>query len=326
MNATLDAVIAPVMDGIAVLEQLAHCDLTARISADYQGDHARMKESVNATALELQRVMGSVQLAIAQVSDAAGQIAASSQTLAQGASEQAGSLEETSASLEQMSSMIKQNADSSQQAQTLARSAADSAGDGISAVERMSRAMAEIHAAAAGTSAIIKDINEIAFQTNLLALNAAVEAARAGEAGRGFAVVAEEVRSLACRAKEAAKNTEELIAQSVTQAESGQGLAADVSSRLRQISGDVTKVHAIISEIALASREQATGIEQVNRAVAEMDSAVQVTAANAEENSSVAEELSGQVQEVKAQIDRFRVDVAGSRGPGQRLRRLRAAG
>jgi methyl-accepting chemotaxis protein len=176
----------------------------------------------------------------------------------------------------------------------------------------MTGAMTKIRASAEGTSQIIKDINEIAFQTNLLALNAAVEAARAGEAGRGFAVVAEEVRALALRSKEAATKTEDLIRQSVKEAGEGEVTSKHVSERLAEIVGAIGKVSDIVAEITATSKEQSSGIEQVNRAVTQMDKVTQQNAANSEESSSAAQELSGQAEELAAMVATFKLDAHGS--------------
>ena len=178
--------------------------------------------------------------------------------------------------------------------------------------------MSRIKSSAEGTSQIIRDINDIAFQTNLLALNAAVEAARAGEAGRGFAVVAEEVRSLALRAKEAAAKTEGLIKQSVAHTGEGEATARDMGAKLGQIVTGIGKLGDIVAEIATSSGEQAYGIEQVNKAVGEIDRIVQQNAASAEESSAAAAELNGQAEELAAMVATFGLDREGL--PAERAR------
>jgi methyl-accepting chemotaxis protein len=309
VNRTLDAVMAPVNEAAGVLEQLARRDLRARVAGAYQGDHARIKESVNATAEALHDALAQVAQAVEQVSSASTQIASSSQAVASGASEQAASLQETTGSIETVSAMTRQAADSAQQANLVAQAARSAATDGSTAVAQMQGAMGKIKASAEGTSEIIRDINDIAFQTNLLALNAAVEAARAGEAGRGFAVVAEEVRSLALRAKDAATRTETLIRQSVKEAGDGEVSAKLVAGKLSEIAGGVSKVSDIIAEIAAGARAQSTGIEQVSRAVAEMDKVTQQNAASAEQSSSAASELSGQSEELAAMVAAFQLST-----------------
>jgi methyl-accepting chemotaxis protein len=206
-----------------------------------------------------------------------------------------------------MSAMTKRSADNAQQANALAQTARAAATEGVGAMEQMGQAMTKIRASAEGTSQIIKDINEIAFQTNLLALNAAVEAARAGEAGRGFAVVAEEVRSLALRSKEAAMKTEELIKESVRQAEQGEVTSKGVSTKLGEIVGGISKVTEIVAEISASAKEQSGGIDQVNRAVNDMNKVTQQNAANSEESSSAASELSSQSEELAAMIGGFQL-------------------
>jgi len=307
VNQTLDAVLAPITEAAGVLEKLAQRDLRARVTGSYQGDHARIKESLNATGQALHDALAQVAEAVDQVSSASQQIASSSQAVASGASEQASSLEETSSSLESVLSITRQATDNAQQANTLAQTARTAATEGAAAVEQMQGAMTKIRASAEGTSQIIKDINDIAFQTNLLALNAAVEAARAGEAGRGFAVVAEEVRSLALRSKEAATKTEALIRESVKQAGEGEVTSRHVAGKLGEIVNGIGKVSDIVSEIAAAAKEQTAGIGQVNEAVGEMDKVTQQNAASAEESSSAASELNGQAEELAAMVGAFQL-------------------
>ncbi|HUI06930.1 MAG TPA: methyl-accepting chemotaxis protein [Verrucomicrobiae bacterium] len=264
----------------------------------------------------IHRVIKSMTSGAEQVSSASTQVASASQSLAQGASEQASSLEETSSSLEEMASMTRQNSDNANQANVVAKEASEHAEAGVESMKRMSDAIDRIKHSASETAKIIKTIDEIAFQTNLLALNAAVEAARAGEAGKGFAVVAEEVRNLARRSAEAAKNTADLIEGAQKNAESGVNVTAEVAKNLGGIKDSAGKVAALIAEIAAASKEQSQGIDQVNTAVAEMDKVVQQNAANAEESSSAAEELSSQAQELNAMVADLVSIIGGSGTPG----------
>ena len=247
-----------------------------------------------------------------QVASASGQVSAASQSLAEGATEQAAGLEETSSSLEEMSSMTKQNADNAQQANTLAAESQKVAASGAESMQRMSQAIDEIQKSSEKTSKIIKTIDEIAFQTNLLALNAAVEAARAGEAGKGFAVVAEEVRNLAMRSAEAAKNTANMIEESVKNAQNGVNISGEASKALDTIVSGVSKTAGLAGEIAAASAEQAQGIDQVSTAVAQMDKVTQQNAANAEESAGASEELSAQAEQMQGVVNELTALVGGA--------------
>ena len=234
-----------------------------------------------------------------QTTSAAGQVSAASQSLAQGASEQAASLEETTSAMEMLSDMSKQNSANANEAKTLADSAARSSQKGSEAMARMSQAIGDIKNSSDETAKIVGTINEIAFQTNLLALNAAVEAARAGEAGKGFAVVAEEVRNLAQRSAEAARNTANLISESVTNADSGVEISEEVAATLKEIADGSRKVNDLVAEIDAASSEQTAGIAEVNGAFGQMEQVTQANAASAEESASAAEELSSQAEELR---------------------------
>jgi methyl-accepting chemotaxis protein len=321
VNDTLDAVIKPIEESAGVLAVLANRDLRARVTGNYQGDHANMKNSINTMADSLHAALTQVTTTTDQLSAASEQIAASSQTVSQGTTEQASALEETASTLEEIASMTRQNADNTLQAKTLAQATKVAADAGNVSMAQMIESMGKIRAAAEGTAEIIRDINEIAFQTNLLALNAAVEAARAGDAGRGFAVVAEEVRNLALRSKDAAKKTEELIRQSVKLAEEGGTISHAVNGNLAGIVASVGKVTNIVGEIAVASQEQARGVEQVNKAIAQMEQVVQQSAANSEETSSSAAELSSQAQDLAALVGSFQL---GTHAPLSSPHRLAA--
>jgi methyl-accepting chemotaxis protein len=229
-----------------------------------------------------------------QTASASSQVAAASQTLAEGASEQAASLEETSASLEEMSSMTKRNADNAQQAKDLSGQTRSAADTGAADMEQMKTSMAAIKSSSDDVAKIVKNIDEIAFQTNILALNAAVEAARAGEAGAGFAVVADEVRNLAQRSATAARETANKIEDAINKTTQGVQVSAKVAESLQQIITKARTVDDLVGEIAVACREQAQGISQVNTAVSQMDKVTQSNAASAEESASASEELNAQ--------------------------------
>jgi chromosome segregation ATPase len=244
------------------------------------------------------RVIDGLSASGEQVTSAASQVASSSQQMANGAGAQASSLEEVSSSLEELTAMTRQNADNAKQANLMASDASAAATRGADAMTRLSEAMGRIKNSSAETARIVKTIDEIAFQTNLLALNAAVEAARAGDAGKGFAVVAEEVRALAQRSADAAKNTASLIDEAQQNSESGVAVTDEVSSAFRDIVGNAEKVTGLASAVAASSTQQAAGIEQISTAVAQMDKVTQANAANAEESASASEELSAQATEL----------------------------
>ena len=250
-------------------------------------------------ASRINMVVSQLSEASTQVTSASQQIAEAGQEMAEGASEQASSLEEISSSLEELSSMTKQNADNAKEADSLAGGARDATVSGGEALARLQEAINRIKASSDETAKIVKTIDEIAFQTNLLALNAAVEAARAGEAGKGFAVVAEEVRNLAQRSAEAAKNTAELIEESQHNADGGVTVTQEVSNTLAQVTKSVHKVSQLVGEVSSASSEQSEGIEQINTAVSQLDQVTQSNAANAEESASSSEELSAQAADLQ---------------------------
>jgi methyl-accepting chemotaxis protein len=258
---------------VAVIRKVAEGDLTQDIASNSNDELGYLAQSVNEMRMKMNEVVG--------------QSVTMSQTLSEAASEQASSLEETSSSLEEMASMTKQNAGNASEANRLMGASREVIEKADGSMGKLTGSMQEIAQASEETGKIIKTIDEIAFQTNLLALNAAVEAARAGQAGAGFAVVADEVRNLAMRAAEAAKNTTGLMEDIVRKVRNGEKLVGVTNEAFREITGSSLKVVNLIGEIAAASQEQFQGIEQVNKAVAQMNIVTQQNAAGAEELASV---------------------------------------
>ena len=248
-----------------------------------------------------------------EVHSASDQVSSASQTLADGATSQAAGLEEASASINEMSSMTQQNADNASQADSLAKHTRQIANTGNDSMGKMKDAIREIQKSSDETAKIIKVIDEIAFQTNLLALNAAVEAARAGEAGKGFAVVADEVRNLAMRSAEAAKETSNMIQASVQNANTGVSITEEVAQSLNEIIDSVGKTTDLVTEISTACQEQAKGVDQINSAITQMEQITQSNAASAEESASASEELSAQTQTLNEMVTSLVRLVKGSK-------------
>ncbi|MBK1721560.1 methyl-accepting chemotaxis protein [Thiocystis violacea] len=298
-----------------VLNALARGDLTQRIEDDYQGTFGQLKEDTNASVEQLRTLVGKILEATDAIGTAAAEIAAGNADLSERTESQASSLEQTTSSMEQINTAVQQNTANACSASDLANMANDQAEAGNALVKRLTETMHGIQASSRQVADIIEVIEGIAFQTNILALNAAVEAARAGEQGRGFAVVAAEVRSLAQRSAQAAKEIKGLIDGSVTQVEGGAKVVDDTGKTMASIVGSFQQVVQLVTEIASASREQGDGIGQVTQAIAQMDEMTQRNAALVEQAAAAAESLEDQAETLSRTVAVFELsrDVPAQR-------------
>jgi methyl-accepting chemotaxis protein len=322
LNQLLDTASSGLAAVAEVLGSLSRGDLTQTMEGDYRGTFGQLKDDTNTTVERLREVVGRIKEATEAINTAAQEIAAGNQDLSSRTEEQASSLEETASSMEQLNATVRQNDESSKQANELARNSNDMATRGGQMVKQVVEMMNGIQASSKKIADIVSVIDSIAFQTNILALNAAVEAARAGEQGRGFAVVATEVRNLAQRSATAAKEIKLLIAESVDKVESGADLVNKAGGTMDDIVTSFDLVANLVTEIANASREQSSGIEQVTQAVSQMDEVTQQNAALVEEAAAAAESLEEQARGLVQAVGMFKLDNSrgGSQLPGPALR------
>lgn len=312
LNNTIDSL--PLEETMKVMQAMADGDLTAKINGEYKGDSLKLKNAVNDSLESLNEILHNVRTTVEEVTRGAMQVSDASTNLSQGATEQAASLEEITSSMSEIGSQTRLNAENANQANALSTEARDAAEKGNEEMSQLSDAMNEINESSKNISKIIKVIDEIAFQTNLLALNAAVEAARAGRHGKGFAVVAEEVRNLAARSATAAKETAEMIENSIKTVERGTGLVAKTGEALEEIKNGSVKVADIVGEITTSSNEQAQGISQINEGLSQIDKVTQTNTASAEQSASASEQLSGQAGQLRDLIERFKLNNSASYG------------
>ena len=292
-------------------EEIANGNLDVTIKIDSRDEVGELGLAFVKMTDHINEVMTNIDSAAEQVSAGSKQIADSSMGLSQGATEQASSIEQLTASIEEISSQTRTNADHASEANELAELTRANAVQGNNEMKRMLDSMEEINESSANISKIIKVIDEIAFQTNILALNAAVEAARARQHGKGFAVVAEEVRNLAARSADAAKETTRMIEGSIKKVDDGTKIATSTAAALNKIVEDVAKVSDIVGNIASASNEQAIGISQINQGIMQVSEVVQMNSATSEESAAASEELSSQAELLRAQAGRFNLKNTG---------------
>lgn len=297
----------------AVLSDMSSGNMDVEITSEYRGDFVELKQSINSIAYSLNDVLMDISVSADQVASGTRQVSDGSQEISQGATEQASAIEELTATVTQIAAQTKQNAVNANEANELSMKAKDDAVQGNEKMGEMLNSMEDINTSSENISKIIKVIDDIAFQTNILALNAAVEAARAGVHGKGFAVVAEEVRNLAARSADAAKETTTLIEDSMKKVDEGTKIAQETAEALENIVTGVEKAVQLVGNITAASNEQATGVSQVNNGIEQLSSVVQTNSATAEESAAASEELSSQAEMLKDMVGQFNLKTEGQK-------------
>jgi len=303
----------PLRESVAVARRVAAGDLTSRIQIEGRDEAAELLTALRDMNQGLGGIVTQIREGAESIAVGAGQVAAGNQQLSSRTEEHASSLEETASTLEEFMTTVRQNADNAKQASVLAGTASATAQKGGEVVSKVVATMQEVTTSSKKIADIIGVIDGISFQTNILALNAAVEAARAGEQGRGFAVVASEVRSLAQRSAASAKEIRGLIENSVNRVEAGARLVGQAGATMDELVAAVRKVAEIMTEIASASHEQSSGIEQINKAITQMDTVVQMNASLVEEATAAATSMAHQATGLAQSVAQFRVD---DRAPG----------
>ncbi|MCP5287377.1 MAG: MCP four helix bundle domain-containing protein [Burkholderiaceae bacterium] len=309
------SVAVPLARAVAATDRIAQGDLSTHISVDSEDEVGQLQSALVRMQGNLARIVTDVRSGSDSIATASSQIAQGNQDLSSRTEEQASSLQQTAASMEELGSTVKQNADNARQANQLAQGASEVAAKGGEVVAQVVDTMRGIQASSQKIADIIGTIDGIAFQTNILALNAAVEAARAGEQGRGFAVVAGEVRTLAQRSAEAAKEIKRLITDSVERVESGSALADQAGTTMDEVVGAIRRVTDIMGEISAASAEQSQGVGQVGEAVSQMDQVTQQNAALVEESAAAAESLKHQAQALVQAVAVFKLGQGSGHMP-----------
>lgn len=306
----------PIGEMVNAAKRIADGDLDVDLKATSKDEVGVLADSFGRMLENVNEVMTNINAASDQVASGSRQVSDSSMSLSQGATEQASSIEELTASIEEIAAQTRLNASNAKDASALAESTKVSAVSGNEQMQQMLKSMEDINTSSSSISKIIKVIDEIAFQTNILALNAAVEAARAGEHGKGFAVVAEEVRNLAARSANAAKETTDLIEGSIKRVGEGTSIANQTAEALTKIVESIERVTNLVNNIAVASSEQAQGVDQINLGISQIADVVQTTSATSEETAAASEELSSQAELLKQQVSRFKLRRSQAMGYG----------
>ena len=307
LNKLLETADVGLSDVSRVLLALSEGNLTEKIDANYKGTFDQLKNYSNQTTASLERIISEIRVAADTINTASVEIAQGNADLSNRTEQQAASLEETASSMEELTGTVRLNADNAKQANSLASKASEVAVDGGDLIQQVVHTMASINESSQKISDIIGVIDGIAFQTNILALNAAVEAARAGEQGRGFAVVASEVRTLAQRSANAAKDIKALISDSVNKITDGNALVGRSGDTMKEIVTSIKSVNDIMSEIAAASAEQSAGIDEIGKAVTQMDSMTQQNAALVEQAAASAESMQNQADQLSSRVATFKL-------------------
>jgi methyl-accepting chemotaxis protein len=308
LNETIETLKGYIQGITYMLGEMSEGVLTVKIESDYAGDFSVIKSAFNKSIESFNSVLSEINVAAEEVSSGTEQVSGSSQTISAGASEQSSALEQLSSSIAQIAEQTKSNADRAKKANQLSLQVKDNAIGGSEKMETLLGAMEEINDASASIFKIIKVIDDIAFQTNILALNAAIEAARAGVHGKGFAVVAEEVRNLAAKSAQAAKETTDLIDGSIRKTKVGTEIANVTAGALKEMVQSINTTVSLSEEIASSSGEQAVGINQINKGIMQLSDVVQSNSATAQEMAASSEELSGQAAMLKDMVGRFSLD------------------
>jgi Methyl-accepting chemotaxis protein len=312
MNGTMEAFAAPIEEASHVLRDFSQGDLTVSVNGEYKGAYDLIKRSLNSAIEAFNSLLSEISVSAGQVAAGSKQVSVGSQSLSQGAAEQASSVEELTSSVTEVAAQTRKNAQNASKANVLAADAQQDASLGNEKMGQMLDSIRSISESSSNISKIIKVIDDIAFQTNILALNAAVEAARAGQYGKGFAVVAEEVRNLAAKSADAAKETTALIEGSAGKVEAGTKIANETAEMLGKISGSVKEATDLVGSIAAASNEQATAIAQIDQGLSQVSTVVQTNSATAEESAASSEELSAQANMLTQMVGRFRLRADGT--------------